>query len=168
MNRSANDPDSGKFSVYFEFGGKSKGGDVRFGGEVPEKNVSPGRPCRGRDERDAVVTGPGGVSRPRRPRLTRPRLTRSTFTPLLGSTFRVSGEGNDFDVVLKEINDLGPSSRTDTENQFSLLFQGPADRSVTQGTLTFSNARTGNISLFVVPIDRGVKALNLQSIINRK
>ena len=103
-----------------------------------------------------------------RPRLTRPRPTRSTFTPLLGSTFRVSGEGNDFDVVLKEINDLGPSSRTDTENQFSLLFQGPADRSVTQGTLTFSNARTGNISLFVVPIDRGVKALNLQSIINRK
>jgi hypothetical protein len=99
---------------------------------------------------------------------TRPRLTRSTFTPLLGSTFRVSGEGKHFDVVLKEINDLGPSSRNDPENQFSLLFQGKADRSVRQGILTFSNSRAGKLSLFAVPIDRGVKALQLQSIINRK
>jgi hypothetical protein len=98
----------------------------------------------------------------------RPRLTRSTFTPLLGSTFRVSGDGNHFDVVLKEINDLGPSSRTDTENQFSLLFEGRADRSVSQGTLTFSNSRTGDLSLFVVPIGRGVEVLTLESIINRK
>jgi hypothetical protein len=98
----------------------------------------------------------------------RPRLVRSTFTPLLGSTFHVSGEGNHFDVVLTEINDLSPSNRTDTENQFSLLFQGRADRSVTQGTLTFSNSRTGKLSLFVVPTGRGVKALTLESIINCK
>jgi hypothetical protein len=98
----------------------------------------------------------------------RPRLVRSTFTPLLGSTFRVSGEGKHFDVVLKEINDLHPANRSDTENQFSLLFEGRANRSVTQGTMAFSNSRTGDLSLFVVPIDRGVKALRLQSIINRK
>jgi hypothetical protein len=99
---------------------------------------------------------------------TRPRIIRSTFTPLRGSTFCVTGEGEHFNVVLAEINDLGPSSRTGDEDRFSLVFEGPADHPRIEGIRTLSNSKIGDVSLFIAPIDRGVRAFRLQSVINRK
>ncbi len=94
-------------------------------------------------------------------------LTRSTFVPLLGSTFRLSGAGTHHDVVLAEIDDLIPSGTTDSENRFSLVFSCSPTRPRTEGIRTFHNGAIGNFDMFVAPIDRGAKALRLQSIINR-
>jgi hypothetical protein len=94
-------------------------------------------------------------------------LARSTFAPLLGSTFRMSGGGTNYDVVLAEIDDLIPASSTESENRFSLVFSSSPTRPRTEGIRTFHNDRIGSFDMFVAPIDRGAKALRLQSIINR-
>ena len=87
--------------------------------------------------------------------------------PLLGSTFRLSGAGTHHDVVLAEIDDLIPSGTTDSENRFSLVFSCSPTRSGPKGSVTFHHGAIGNFDMFVAPIDRGAKALRLQSIINR-
>jgi hypothetical protein len=97
----------------------------------------------------------------------KPELTRSTFLPLVGSTFRMSGGGTNYDVVLAEVDDLIPASSTDSENRFSLVFSASPTRPRTQGIRTFHNGRVGNFDMFVAPVDRGAKALRLQSVINR-
>jgi hypothetical protein len=96
-----------------------------------------------------------------------PPLTRSTFIPLQGSTFRMIGEGHhNFDVVLSEINDLNPARRTNDEERFSLVFSAPANRPRVQGIQTFRNDKVGDVEMFVAPIDRGKKALRLESVFN--
>jgi hypothetical protein len=97
--------------------------------------------------------------------LGRRTLTRSTFAPLQGSTFRVTGDGHAFDVVLSEINDLLPSRGGDDEKRFSLVFSA-SPRPSTQGTRTFHNDRVGQVSMVVVPVGRGKKTLRLESIFN--
>jgi hypothetical protein len=93
-------------------------------------------------------------------------LTRSTFTPLQGSTFRLKGEGRSYDVVLSEINDISTSSGPGDETRFSLVFSGSKDQPRLQGIRTFHNDRVGDVSMFVVPVDRGRKALRLESVFN--
>ncbi len=93
-------------------------------------------------------------------------LTRSTFTPLQGSTFRMTGDGHSFDVVLSEINDLRASDGTNDEGRFSLVFSAPPDRPRGQGIRTFHNDSFGDVTMFVASIDRGRKALRLESVFN--
>lgn len=93
-------------------------------------------------------------------------LGRSTFTPLQGSTFRMTGDGHSFDLVLSEINDLLPSRGSDEEKRFSLVFSASPDHPPTQGMQTFHHDRIGDVTMFVVPVDRGRKTLRLESIFN--
>jgi len=93
-------------------------------------------------------------------------LTRSTFTPLQGSTFRMTGDGHNFDVVLSEINDLLPLRGGDDDKRFSLVFSASPDRPRTQGMRTFHNDRVGHVTMFVIPVDQGTKALRLESVFN--
>ncbi len=93
-------------------------------------------------------------------------LTRSTFTPLLGTTLRMTGGGDDFDVVLDEINDLSPSARDD-EDRFAVIFRGPAGLAPAQGIRTFRHERTGDAAIFVVPIGRPVDGVTYEAIFNR-
>jgi hypothetical protein len=92
---------------------------------------------------------------------------RSTFTPLLGSTFHMSGGGSGYDVVLTEIDDLDFSRADQSEDCFSLIFSGSTSRPRTSGIRTFRHAKIGAVDMFVSPVDRGVRALRLQSVINR-
>jgi hypothetical protein len=94
-------------------------------------------------------------------------LTRSTFASLLGSTFHMSGGGSGYDVVLTEIDDLDSSSTGPSEDQFSLVFSGSTSRPRTSGIRTFRHAKIGAVDMFVSPVDRGARALRLQSVINR-
>ena len=79
----------------------------------------------------------------------------------------MSGAGTHHDVVLAEIDDLIPSGTTDSENRFSLVFSSSPSRPRTEGIRTLHHDAIGNFDMFVAPIDRGAKALRLQSIINR-
>jgi hypothetical protein len=94
-------------------------------------------------------------------------LVRSTFTPLLGATFRMTGGGVDFDVVLVEINDLRPVARPDDQDRFAAVFSAPAGRQRMQGVRSLYHPNVGRIALFVASVDQGAKASRYEAIVNR-
>jgi hypothetical protein len=97
----------------------------------------------------------------------RASLKRSTFTPLLGDAFRMTGGGDDVEVVLAEINNILSSRQTADDDRFALVFRAPVDHARTEGIRTFRHPKIGHVSMFVAPIDRGVKALRYEAVINR-
>jgi hypothetical protein len=94
-------------------------------------------------------------------------LSRSTFIPLLGKTFRMTGNGTINHVVLDEINDLFPVAQAEDENRFALVFRGPTGAARTDGIKKFHHSNIGAISMFVVPVGMGTKFVHYEAIINR-
>ena len=92
---------------------------------------------------------------------------RSRFTPFLGSTFRMTGAGDDADVVLAEISDLRPVARANDDRRFALLFTAPHGHGPADGTRTFTRAGFGSIDLFVSPVGAGAGTRHYEAIINR-
>jgi hypothetical protein len=84
-------------------------------------------------------------------------LTYDTFAPLVGSKFTLrTADGDSVPLTLAQANDTGipggagPDGRTRT--QFSLVFRGPADAPLEQGTYEVDADAVGIQTLFVVPI----------------
>lgn len=81
-------------------------------------------------------------------------LTLETFTPAVGETFKVGGEGGaTIDLLLVEATskDAGPHA---PRPPFSLLFQGPADPLLPQATYRFEHGSLGVMEIFIVPLGR--------------
>ena len=102
------------------------------------------------------IPGVAGVSQ--QPALT---LQRSVFARHLGETFQVGGASiSPVAVRLTRVGDLPArayqrasyNSSVDQEHCFSLLFRGPADRPLGQGTYRFEHGQFGSFSLFIVPM----------------
>jgi hypothetical protein len=93
---------------------------------------------------------------------------RSRFTPWLGATFRMTGAGDDVDVVLSEIGDLRPVARTQDEARFSLMFSAPAGHAPTSGIRTISRDGFGSIDMFVTPVGPESGDRPYQAVINRR
>jgi cystathionine beta-lyase family protein involved in aluminum resistance len=89
-------------------------------------------------------------------------LRRSTYQPLVGSTFRVHVPGaKTLRVKLVEARALrGPG------DAFSLLFRGRRS-DVEGGLYRIEHPALGAFELFVSPVGRGVKGLDLEAVINR-
>ena len=90
-------------------------------------------------------------------------LRRSTYEPLVGSEFRVHvpGEGP-LKLKLVEARALrGPG------DSFSLIFRGDRQVDVEGGLYRVEHRKLGAFDLFVNPVGRGVKGLNLEAVINR-
>jgi hypothetical protein len=87
-------------------------------------------------------------------------LQRSTFAKYLGGTFHVQPDSSSgIALQLAQVRDLGvapgnePKMKTsDPEHSFSVLFRGPGDRPLTQGTFQFRHVQIGSFPLFVVPM----------------
>jgi hypothetical protein len=91
-------------------------------------------------------------------------LKKSMFVPELNSKFRMQVEDGDaLNVELIEVSDVGKGG----EDQFVLLFQGPAEPVLPQGTCRFQQDRIGRFALFVVPVGRNEAGILYESIINR-
>jgi hypothetical protein len=73
----------------------------------------------------------------------------AAFRTQCGTTFRVTGDGDQVPLLLAEVAD-GPAGGG--IERFSLLFHGPADRLLEQGTYAFDHDALGSLSLFIVPI----------------
>jgi hypothetical protein len=88
-------------------------------------------------------------------------LQRSLFAGHLGETFQVDRESaGRVAVELSQVRDLptkaaktaGNNLSPDQEHCFSLLFRGPADRPLAQGTYRFEHSQFGSFALFIVPM----------------
>lgn len=78
--------------------------------------------------------------------------TPDTFRPHLHSAFRVA-DGPE--VTLVEVTLYNPHPEGGREQPFSLVFKGPGDRVIDQGTHRLAHDVVGDLELFLVPIGPG-------------
>lgn len=103
------------------------------------------------------------------------QLQLETFTPFLNSAFRVLREpGSSVELILFEAtpsrNGLLKESigSEDTHTSFSLLFRGPMNRVLSQGTYRFEHEQLGSFVLFLVPVGPGGGGLRYEVVFNRE
>jgi hypothetical protein len=110
---------------------------------------------------------PFGLSK-RFGRLVPGSLTRSTFSPLLGQSFRVMSGAYVANLVLDEVNDLFPVSKIEDEHRFSLIFTGPPHGPRIDEIAEFRHEDVGAFSMFVTPVDRVANATtHYEAVVNR-
>lgn len=77
-------------------------------------------------------------------------LTAADFRPRLREAFTLSGPAATLDLVLVEVEELGPAARSG--NAFSLRFLGPAQPVLPQAIYRLDNAAMGTLEIFLVPL----------------
>ncbi|MGN6216282.1 MAG: DUF6916 family protein [Solirubrobacterales bacterium] len=81
-------------------------------------------------------------------------LTLDSFTPAVGDVFTVgSEEGAKVELLLVEAVHKDGGSHA-PRPAFSLLFHGPADPLLAQGTYRFKHGSLGVLEIFIVPLGR--------------
>jgi hypothetical protein len=87
------------------------------------------------------------------------------FTELLDTPFSVTeASGTVLLLLLAETQDV--SDRFGGEN-FSVMFHGPSDQPLSQGTYQFEHRGLGAFSLFIVPMRGDPRNANYEAIFNR-
>lgn len=79
------------------------------------------------------------------------RLSRSSFSPLVGKSFKVRGAKGPATLTLDAVTDL-PNAMGADMRRFSLQFRQTAGPGLGQGTWLVRQASLGEFHLFVVPI----------------
>ncbi len=114
----------------------------------------------------ATLSISGVASAATRTAVPRAKLARSTFVPLVGRTFTMAEGRSSHDAILAEVNDLPAADRGD-EDRFALVFHVDRRNRPAQGLKQFRHAELGRVDLFAGPVDRGVKALRFEAVVNR-
>ncbi len=92
-------------------------------------------------------------------------LNHSTFAEKLGATFRLlPDDGKTLDIKLTEVSDLQTSPHSE---QFAIVFRGPAETSLTQGTHRLEHEDMGEFALFLVPVGSDAEGLLYEAVFNR-
>ncbi len=92
-------------------------------------------------------------------------FTIETFSRHVNSTFLMRyGVSQTAELELTSVTDVGSSSR---QIQFSLLFQGPPDAPVAQGTYKLQHDELGNLDMFLVPVGKNAHGIEYEAIFNR-
>jgi hypothetical protein len=93
------------------------------------------------------------------------QLNLAHFLPHVASPFWIEGEGGaSVELRLLEAADLGSTGR---QEQFHLIFAGPAVPVLPQGTYRLMHAALGELVLFLVPIARTPEGFQYQAVFNR-
>jgi hypothetical protein len=103
-------------------------------------------------------------------------LQRSTFARFVGDTFELK-QGTEEQAALRlaTVRDLSINITFSSEQQtrayheasFSILFRGPLDGSLQQGTYTVEHRRMGTFPLFIVPMQAGQDGAYYEATFNR-
>lgn len=98
-------------------------------------------------------------------------LKRSTFEPHVNGTFVLHVEAlRPTEVKLASVRDLpgaAGAALQDPEGQFSLLFRGPRQPAIDQGTYRLEHPAVGSFVLFLVPVGESADARHYEAIFNR-
>lgn len=102
-------------------------------------------------------------------------LSAGRFAGLVQTKFQVTaGSGLVVGLQLIAVSGLRSGNREgeppggSTFEAFSLVFEGPADRPLGQGTYRFSHERLGWFELFIVPVSAGRGARQYEAVFNRR
>jgi hypothetical protein len=93
------------------------------------------------------------------------KLTAGSFSEILNKTFRLNLPETDIlELELIKVEDLGSTAK---QERFSVLFRGPLERGVRQGSYSFEHDELGTFDLFIVPISRQEDGLVYEAAFNR-
>ncbi len=86
------------------------------------------------------------------------KLTSGHFSPYLNQKFLLQSDtGETIETALVEVSDL-------TSRAFSIVFQGPREPVVAQGTYEVSHQEMGPLSLFLVPIGPNENGMRYEAV----
>jgi hypothetical protein len=97
-------------------------------------------------------------------------LSVDTFRPRIGDTFPLELEdGGEVELELVEVEEAGPeasraAAAAGLRQPFSILFRGPLDPLVPQGTYAVSQNEIGSFELFIVPIGQDARGTQYQAV----
>ena len=90
------------------------------------------------------------------------KVTLQTFAPVVGDGFRVeAGEGITLELELAEVSAAGDGAGREP---FTLLFRGPTEPVLPQGTYGFEHPSLGRIEVFIVPIGSNADGVSYEAI----
>ena len=95
------------------------------------------------------------------------KLTADDFSPLLNEEFQISLEGNI--TLLVQLIDVTINRQKEERNwrqSFSLVFRGPRDIELSQGTYPVTHDQLGKLQIFLVPIGPDEKGMCLEAVFN--
>lgn len=92
-------------------------------------------------------------------------ITREQFAENLNTKFHVSADGASIvDLELAEVSELKLIA---TQEQFSVVFRGPRDHLLGQGTRPLDHEKLGQSELFLVPIREDGEGYYYEAVFNR-
>jgi hypothetical protein len=92
-------------------------------------------------------------------------LKLDSFSEYLKTKFRVHvGDDTTVELELVEAKDGGSNAK---QERFSILFRGPLDVTLGQGTYRVEHDKLGALDLFVVPVGRSESGIEYEAIFNR-
>lgn len=92
-------------------------------------------------------------------------LTHEAFTQQAGTKFQVQiDENTGVELDLTEISEL---KKYPQQEEFSLVFRGPSDMFLGQGTRSFTHNQMGPFDLFIVPIRQDEQGFYYEAVFNR-
>jgi hypothetical protein len=97
------------------------------------------------------------------------RLGSTLFSTLVGERFSVENHGHGrLELTLTEVTRRPQPSleRTGAADPFSLLFSGPRDVLLNQGTYTFIHSALGEHPIFIVPVGSDAKGYIYEAVFN--
>jgi hypothetical protein len=93
------------------------------------------------------------------------RLEHETFSRHLNTKFRISlGDSNTVEAELSAVNDLQLSPR---QERFAIVFRGPGEAFLPQGSYSFDHDEMGEFTLFIVPISQDDDGIYYEACFNR-
>lgn len=97
------------------------------------------------------------------------QIDRETFAQTLNTTYRFVVDGRKIKMSLIRVIDLRAAGVKENGGEsFSLIFRGPFEGALPQGTYSVKHDRFGKISLFIVPGDKtGADGLHYEATFNR-
>lgn len=92
-------------------------------------------------------------------------LTLQHFAPLVGQVFTAQAAQGSVELKLLEASALRPSGVGRTE-PFSLIFLGPRDALLSQGSYALDNPALAGLEVFIVPLGVSDAGVQYQAIFN--
>lgn len=96
-------------------------------------------------------------------------LDLDSFESQLGTTFLINQEGAKVHVKLVHVTNFASAKQTEAGKEgFSLLFRGPKETTLKQGTYLIEHGALGKFSFLIVPVGtKDTRAPHYEAVINR-
>ena len=93
------------------------------------------------------------------------QLEHEVFSRHLNTNFRISlGESGTLEVDLNTVNELQLSPY---QERFAIIFRGPKEPFLPQGSYRFEHDQMGQFALFIVPIRQDDEGIYYEAVFNR-